>query len=161
MLVEQAMTKTTVCCGLNDSLEHIIYQMWNGDFGAVPIVNEHGMPVGIITDRDIAMALGLRHASPAQLYAGDLVSGQQLVSCSASWELKQALKLMVKEEIRRLPVVDDAHQVVGILSLSDIASFAGNGRKKTDVSLTEYVEAMKVIARSHHHLKRLTADSTE
>lgn len=149
MLVEQAMTTATLCCDLNDTLETIAYQMWNGDCGAVPVLNEQGMPVGIITDRDIAMALALRHAKAAQLRAGDLVGVRPLVSCSPRWELKQALKLMTKEKIRRLPVVDDEHRVVGLLSLCDIVEVAGSGRKKSDVSITELVDSLRKIARSH------------
>lgn len=149
MLVEHAMTTATLCCSLDDTLETIAYQMWNGDCGAVPVLNEQGMPVGIVTDRDIAMALALRHASAHQLRARDLVGARALVSCSPSWELRQALKLMTKEKIRRLPVVDDQHHVVGLLSLCDIVEVAGSGRKKSDVSITELVDSLRQIAQSH------------
>lgn len=148
MQVENVMSAATICCGLQDSLESVVYQMWNGDVGAVPVLNEQGMPVGIITDRDIAMALGLRHVSPAQLCARDLLDAP-LVSCSPRWDVRQALKLMAKERIRRLVVVDDQHHMVGMLSLCDVAAVAGNGRKKSDVSLTELVEAMRLIATPH------------
>ena len=107
------------------------------------------------------MAVGLRHANPAQLFARDLVNGQELVSCSAKWELKQVLKLMVKEQIRRMPVINAEYQVVGIITLSDIANFAGTGRKKTDVSLTEFVESVRGIAGSHHKLTDLVEPSAE
>lgn len=157
MLVEQAMTTATACCGLNDSLETIAYQMWNGDFGAVPVLNEQGMPVGMITDRDIAMATALRHASPAQLFAHQLIGERPLVSCSPKWELKQALKLMVKEKIRRLPVVDDQYQVIGILTLSDIGHAVGSGRKKTEISPAEFAGAMKMIAGAHRQSARAVA----
>lgn len=159
MLVEQAMTTATACCGLHDSLESIAFQMWNGDLGAVPVLNEHGMPIGIITDRDIAMAVALRHAAPADLLAQDLMRGN-LISCSPKWEIKQALKLMVKEKIRRLPVVNDQHQVVGLLSLSDIAACAGTGKKKTDLSVTEFIGAMRVIA-APHETGQTSAEKTD
>lgn len=157
MLVEQAMTTATACCGLNDSLETIAYQMWNGDFGAVPVLNEQGMPVGMITDRDIAMAAALRHASPAQLFAHQLIGERPLVSCSPTWELKQALKLMVKEKIRRLPVVDDEHRVVGLLSLCDIIEVAGSGRKKSDEAVADLVAAQRLIAESHKMIAKSEA----
>lgn len=148
MLVEDVMTEETVICDINESLESIAYKMWNGDFGAVPVVNEYGMPVGVITDRDICMALALRHCNASQLRARDLLH-DRFVSCSPKWELKQALKLMAQEKIRRLPVVDDDGHIKGLVSLADMAVVAVSGKKKGSLSKGDFVDAFCNIAVPH------------
>ena len=148
MLVEDVMADEMVTCDLNESLENIAYKMWNGDLGAVPVLNEYGMPVGMITDRDICMALALRHSHAAHLHARDLLHGR-FVSCSPKWEIKQALKLMAQEKIRRLPVVNGDGHIMGLVSLGDLAVVAVSGKKKTELTKEEFVDAFNNIATPH------------
>jgi CBS domain-containing protein len=64
---------------------------------------------------------------------------------------------MVKEKIRRLPVVDDEHRVVGLISLCDIIEVAGSGRKKSDVAVADLVAAQRLIAESHKMIAKSEA----
>ena len=56
MNVGEIMTQAVKFCGPDSDLESVAMDMWNHDCGCIPVVDENGKPVGIITDRDIAMA---------------------------------------------------------------------------------------------------------
>lgn len=148
MLVEDCMTTDTVTCYQDEALSSIAHKMFCGDFGAVPVLDDFDRPVAMITDRDICMTVMFKNKQPDNLYARDVTS-QAIISCSPKWEVKQALKLMRKEKIRRLPVVDDDAKIVGILSLSDIASGAAFGRKKGELKQMDFIDTFKSIAEPH------------
>ncbi len=148
MLVKDCMTTDTVTCHQDEPLSSIAHKMFCGDFGAVPVLDDFNRPVAMITDRDICMTVMFKNNQPDSLYARDVIN-HSLVSCSPTWEVKQALKLMQKEQVRRLPVVDDEGKIVGLLSLSDIATSAPFGRKKGELKQMDFIDTFKSIAEPH------------
>lgn len=87
--------------------------------GVLPVTAE-GALAGIITDRDLALAVAARNLKPSSLKVGDLMSETpRTISPDAS--IEDAAKLMADHQIRRLPVVDGT-RLVGILSLGDLAA---------------------------------------
>lgn len=122
MKIEQLMTKEVVSCLPEDSLDHAARIMWEKDCGFVPITgsSEDRRVVGVVTDRDICMATYKRGKSLPEICVGDVMSTGIRV-CKPSENLDTAESTLREAQIHRLPVVDDAEQLLGVISLADIA----------------------------------------
>lgn len=79
-------------------------------------------PLGVITDRDITIAVVAKRADPATLRVGDVMSIQPVV-VGESEPVDVALRTMRRAGIRRVPVVNGRGEVVGVLSLDDLLEF--------------------------------------
>jgi CBS domain-containing protein len=122
MRVEELMQKDVRTCGPDDTLSEAARIMWEADCGCVPVVEpgERGRLVGIITDRDACMAAYTRGRALGELRVRDSMSRSVRV-CGPQDTLVAAAGAMRAAQVRRLPVVDEASQLLGIVSLSDIA----------------------------------------
>jgi CBS domain-containing protein len=120
MKVAELMTSGAKSCGPQTNLAAITQIMWEDDCGVVPVVGKHGEVVGIITDRDICVALGTRDVPASAVTAQDVMS-QSVVGCAPEDDCIDALKTMQKQRVRRLPVQGIGGVLLGVLSLSDIA----------------------------------------
>jgi len=97
--------------------------MRDGDFGSVP-VGENDRLVGIVTDRDI-ICRGIADGADCNgLTARDVMS-KPIIYCRADDELDHALRIMEKNRIRRLPVIDENKRLAGMLALGDISEIGG------------------------------------
>jgi CBS domain-containing protein len=141
MKIEQIMTPSPATCGPTDNLGQVVEHMWDADCGIVPVVDDGGHLLGLITDRDICIATGTRDLAPAQIRAADMVRGS-VVTCRPDDDLQTALALMKQHRLRRLPVTTEEGVLHGIVSLNDVALIAG--RKET-VSASEVLATMKAI----------------
>ena len=101
----------------------IAQKMREEDIGAVP-VGENDRLVGIVTDRDIVTRGLARVKNCLDLVAKDVMS-KPIVYARADEDVEDALHIMVKNQIRRLPVIDENERMTGILSLGDISEKAG------------------------------------
>jgi CBS domain-containing protein len=118
--VRDLMSRDPITCRPAESLREAAHRMREGDFGVLPVVDEHGKPIGMLTDRDICMFASSSGSSLAELSVGDAMS-RGARTCKASHTLRAAMDLMVTHQVRRLPVVGDDGAVVGIVSLADVA----------------------------------------
>lgn len=120
MRVEEIMTKDACSCspGMNAATAAEI--MWTRNCGSLPIVEDGGRVVGIVTDRDLFLALGTSNRKPTELPMGEIMS-KDLALCNPDNDVRNALKTMAQRQLRRLPVVDEVGALKGILSLGDIA----------------------------------------
>ena len=141
MKIDQIMTPTPATCRPADNLGQVVEHMWDADCGIVPVVDDGGHLLGVITDRDICIAAGTRDLAPAQIRAVDMLRGS-VVACRPDDDLQVALALMKQHRLRRLPVTTEEGVLHGIVSLNDIALIAG--RKET-VSASELLATMKAI----------------
>ncbi len=124
MRVQELMTSMPATCTRESSCAEAARIMWDCDCGSVPVVDENGRAVGIVTDRDICMS-ALFHGAPlAAISISEVMSGD-LCTCQADDDVKDAERLMRQRQVRRLPVVDGAGSLVGILSLGDVAMRVG------------------------------------
>ena len=123
MRVMELMTKKPATCKTSDSLSAAAKLMWDGDCGAIPVVDDGGSVKGMITDRDICMACFTRDRAPSHISVHEAMS-HDLFSCLPESNLADAERIMRLNRVRRLPVVDRKGFLVGILSLADIARVA-------------------------------------
>lgn len=123
------MTREVHSCRPDTNLTMAAMQMWNGDFGVMPVLEDGGTVVGMITDRDICIATATKNRAPGSIRVDEVMTGQ-VFGCSPDTEIHEALKVMQERQVRRLPVINAENgKLVGLLSLNDVALKAqGDGR---------------------------------
>jgi CBS domain-containing protein len=148
MKVEQLMTKRVATCASGDTLNEVARIMWECDCGIVPIVEEGATPhvIGVVTDRDACMAAYTRGQPLWQIPVRDVMS-TGVVSCRAGEDIHAAEQTMRHAQVHRLPVVDDADQILGVISLTDIACEAARelGARHQEVTALEIGETLVAI----------------
>jgi CBS domain-containing protein len=144
MTIKELMTSSVRACDADTNLATVAKMMWDGDCGAVPVVNEERRVIGMITDRDICIAAATRSASPSSLRVRDAMSGQLYV-CAASDDVRAALSTMKERRVRRLPVLDQQGHLAGIISINDLVAEA-ELRKGAEVPGEELLETLKSIS---------------
>ena len=87
---------------------------------------QQGKVIGVVTDRDLCIDLGTRNRLPGDVTVGQVVSGK-VFTCKPDDDIRDALNAMAREKVRRLPVVNDAGQLEGILSMDDIVLLSESG----------------------------------
>jgi len=105
------------------SIREIARRMRDDDIGSVPI-GENDRLVGIVTDRDIICRGVANGADCNALTARDVMS-KPIIYCRADDNLELAIRIMEKNKIRRLPVIDKNKRLVGMLALGDISEIVG------------------------------------
>ncbi|MGB8330378.1 MAG: CBS domain-containing protein, partial [Polyangiales bacterium] len=106
--------------------------MWEHDFGALPVMGSDDRVIGIVTDRDICMA-AYTQGRPLHAISVQVAMAKEVFTCRPEDSVEDAEHLMGDKQIRRLPVLDEAGQLVGMLSLGDVARELGASRKKNVV----------------------------
>jgi IMP dehydrogenase len=150
MKVSEIMTRRTAFCGLDTSLAAAVELMLKHNCGLLPVVGEGGNVIGVITDRDICIALGTRDQKPSQLFVKDVTlpscfTFPKLFTCTADDDVHCVLKTMRKEKIHRVPVVDREGALEGILSVDDMVLRACQYAGKQGISCKDVLEAYKAI----------------
>jgi CBS domain-containing protein len=125
MNVEQLMTRALRTCTPTDTLAQAAAVMWDNDCGVVPVVDNEGRALAMITDRDICMA-AYTQGRPLSEIPVSTASSKSLYAVRPNETLRTAEELMRAHKIRRLPVVDDQGHLVGVLSLNDLVRRAGH-----------------------------------
>jgi CBS domain-containing protein len=121
MLVDELMQKDVRSCAPDDPMNEAARAMWEADCGFVPVVEPGSRRVvGVITDRDVCMASYTRGRTLAELRVRDAMSAN-VRTCAPGDSLGAAESAMRAAHVRRLPVVDASGQLLGVLSLADLA----------------------------------------
>jgi CBS domain-containing protein len=146
MKIAEIMKADVEVCGIDDNLAAAATRMWDADIGCLPVVDEAGRAVGMVTDRDVCMA-ALTRGEPLHQIPVSVAMSKQVRSCAPGATLAEAEEIMRASQIRRLPVVDPEGALVGIVSLADLARLAApdGGRKKRDVSGQEVAGTLAAI----------------
>ena len=144
MKVHEAMVKSVSTCGPDDNLAQVAAIMWNDGCGVLPVLDQTGAVTGMITDRDICIALGTRDARASAVRVRD-VSLPRVFTCRADDEIDYALRTMVAQNVRRLPVVDERDGIAGILSLDDLVRVSKESSTNGAVSYRDVVLASRAI----------------
>src|SRR6478735_1784783 len=118
--VTSVMTANPACCTAETPLRDVARMMIDNDCGEIPVVDAQGVPVGVVTDRDITVRIVAEGRDTMNATASDAMSAPvQTVREDSS--LKDATKLMEAAKIRRIPVVDAKGKLTGIVSVADLA----------------------------------------
>jgi CBS domain-containing protein len=152
MKVKDIMTTDLRVCTPDTTLAEAAHLMWQGDCGFLPVVDE-GELVGVVTDRDMYIALGTQNARAADVRIG-AVAVTDLTTCTPEDDVQAALAAMGKARIRRLPVVGFGNSLLGVLSLNDILLAAGEG---SSVQPRDVVETLQAICGHHHPAAHVVA----
>jgi len=121
--IQQFMSAPVAVCHRSAKLSEAAQLMWEQDCGAVPVVDDQGTAVALLTDRDICMAAYTQGKPLGEIEVSSAMS-QWLVACHPEDSIELAEQLMSKHQVHRLPVVNKEGQPVGILSLSDLTRAA-------------------------------------
>jgi CBS domain-containing protein len=127
MKISELMTRTVQVCRATDTLDHAAQLMWDHDIGTLAVVDDQGQVIGMITDRDACMAAYTRGEALCTIPV-EVAMSKHVVTCRPDDSDVAVAELMAKHKIRRVPVVDDDHRPIGILSLNDLACTMARGR---------------------------------
>ena len=130
MKVKKLMTEEVEFCHLDDDLAKAVEIIWRRDCGAVPVVDGDMRVIGMITDRDISIAVGSRNLKPSEIKIGEVITNSNPITCSADEDAEDALKKMRRKQVKRLPVVSQNDALIGILSITDILLKDKKSKKK-------------------------------
>lgn len=147
--VNELMSRDVSACTPESALDEVAQMMWEKDCGAIPVVDNENKPVGVITDRDIAMGSALQHEASWNIRAQDISNNKEVYSCRADDDVHDALQLMQDKKIRRLPVVDNDGHLTGMLSLSDVIVRATK-TKRSKLSYEDAITTLKSVS-AHRH----------
>jgi len=118
--VKKVMTTNVETTRPDAMIKEAARRMRTRDIGSLPVIEDHRI-IGMLTDRDITIGGTAEGKDPNRTTVRDILPRQEIVSCFEDQEIHEAAKMMEEHEVRRLPVLNRDNQLVGILSLSDLA----------------------------------------
>lgn len=151
MKIKKLMQKEVGFCRPESSLTEVAGLMHRRDCGVVPVVDDERKVVGMITDRDICLAVADGDKKASEIKAGEL-TGNRVISCRADDKPEKALRKMRKNQIRRLPVVGKKKELVGILSIADVLNCKDKSVRK------EVYKTLRAIAKPRRIVLREISD---
>jgi CBS domain-containing protein len=117
-------SKPAVTATVDMTIREAARRMATRKVGALVVVDVRGRPVGVVTDRDITTQIVATGKNPAQVRVGSLVRRAPVV-IDENADIADATKRLAQRGVRRLPVVDAAGEVMGIISLDDLMIILG------------------------------------
>jgi CBS domain-containing protein len=130
MRAKDIMTKDPECCRRDDTAKQAARVMRDRDCGCLPIVDDAGRVVGIVTDRDLAVR-GIASGKDPDTKLNDLMT-PVASCCGPDDDLRDVEQKMVELQVRRIPIVDGGGRCIGIVSQADIALAASRDAIVTD-----------------------------
>ena len=158
MRVVEIMMGTPYHCSPETNLGSATELMWIGNCGFLAVVGKDNKVVGVITDRDICIALGTRNRTAGEVRVAEAISGK-VYSCAPEDEVQTALETMRAQHVRRLPVITKNGALVGIVSTDDMIAHtekSGIGGA-SQLSSAEVVKALQEINERQLPLARVQA----
>jgi CBS domain-containing protein len=147
MKVKDIMSKNVKCCKRRDTLAEVVSAMWENNCGIIPMVDKEGRVAGVITDRDIALALWRKDRAPSEVLAGELPTAK-LHTCADTDDIDDALRIMQHARVRRVPVINADEKIVGILSMNDVALHAHRaGARTPSITFDKVVDTLRAICK--------------
>jgi CBS-domain-containing membrane protein len=144
MLVRDMM-KECVCIGADDTLASAALKLKNNDVGCLPVC-EAMQVIGMITDRDVLLRGTASRRSPEMTKVRDVMSAE-VVCCTEEDSVERAAELMASHHIHRLPVLNNARELIGVISLSDLS---GGASQRAPFEITFYKTLSDSYGHPHH-----------
>ena len=117
--IKDVMTSDPCTIDAGKSVAYAAKMLRDEDVGLAPIVEDDKL-IGMLTDRDIAIRVVAEGRNPGQLTVREVAS-EQVVTIDPQQDLDEALRIMAKHQVRRLPVVEEDGRLVGVVAQADIA----------------------------------------
>jgi CBS domain-containing protein len=145
------MTTNPACCMPEDSVEEAARMMVKHDCGEIPVVEskDNPKPIGVITDRDITCRVVATGKNPGQTRVRDAMSSPP-VTVKPETSIEDCCHVLEKNQIRRVPVVDEGGRCCGMVSQADIAKAA---------PAEETAEVLKQVSEPSGHASRVAASA--
>lgn len=122
MRVKEIMTQGIRIAEPEEKLSHAAKKMRTQNIGALPVVENRKL-IGMITDRDVAIRAVGANKDPAVTKVSEIMS-DECFWCAENEDIEDAVRIMEQNQVRRLPVMNDNKEIVGMLSLEDVALHA-------------------------------------
>jgi CBS domain-containing protein len=151
MKVKDIMTTEPLCCAQEANLGTAAELMLRGDCGILPVLAD-GRIVGVVTDRDLFIALATRDARASELTVAD-VAQTPVFTCSPDADVSEVLETMKKQSVRRIPVEGLGGTVIGMVSMNDIVRAIGPRK----VREAQVVNTLQSICARHQPAPRIAA----
>lgn len=119
MRVEDVMTRGVAFCSPGTNAAAAAEIMWTQDCGFLPVLEDSGQVAGIVTDRDLFIALGTQNRNASELAVGEVMHREPSI-CAPEDDVRDAMRAMAGQGIYRLPVVDESGGLRGVLSMDDL-----------------------------------------
>lgn len=138
MKCKDIMTKSVKMCDNTCTAKDAALIMKRVNTGAVPVVDNNDKILGIVTDRDITLHTVAEGKEPSKVKIQDFMT-KHVVTIHEDEPIDDAIKKMKENKVRRLPVINDDNQLVGIISLGDVAVLS-------DIGCCEAAETLEQIS---------------
>jgi CBS domain-containing protein len=152
MKIRDIMTAEPRTCSLWTNLAEAAALMLDGDCGILPVV-EQGKLVGVVTDRDMFVALATRNKRASEVTVGQVVQ-TPAYTCGPDDDVQAVLETMKQHRVRRLPVEGFGGTVMGIVSMNDIVLTSGARKPARD---SEVMATLQAICAHHHPAPHIAA----
>jgi CBS domain-containing protein len=149
MRVRELMTQPVYSCSVQDRANQAAQIMWEHDCGVVPVVDGGGRVVGVLTDRDLCMAVHFQNRPLTEIPVAGVMA-QQVCTCTAEDDVLEAERVMADRQIHRLPVVNEQGSLIGILSLADVARQTRNApSRQREEAVAQLANTVTAISEPH------------
>ena len=145
MKISALMTPHPVTCDPGTNLAEAAALMLQADCGILPVVEE-GKLRGVVTDRDLFIALGTRDLRPSGITVGEVMHGA-VFTCDPEDDVEAVLALMKEHSIRRVPVEGFGGTVIGIVSMNDMVRAVGANKAVRGAAVVDTLQSIC----AHHH----------
>lgn len=144
MKVQDIMTEPAICCGADANVGSAVELMWKHNCGLLPVVSADNQLVGVVTDRDICIAMGTRNRLAGELTVGEIAT-RKVFTCKPGDDIHEALDSIANNHVRRLPVIDGQGVPQGILSMDDVVMHGDLNKWEgvCELSSEEIIKTMK------------------
>ena len=124
--IREAMTSNPCSIDADKSVAYTAKMLRDEDVGIAPVV-EGDRLVGVLTDRDIAVRVVAEGLDPEKVKVSEVAS-RDVVTLDPQQDLDEALRLMARHQVRRLPVVEEDGRLVGVVAQADVAQQGEDAR---------------------------------
>ncbi|MHA1229708.1 MAG: CBS domain-containing protein [Candidatus Helarchaeota archaeon] len=120
--IEDIMISDVKTLDVSSTVKDVVKEMDKNEIGSV-IITKEGKPIGIITERDIVQKVVVKDKDANKLTASEIMSSP-LKTGNKSMSLLDAVRILVLNRIKKLPILDDNGSLIGIISLFDLVRWA-------------------------------------
>ena len=140
--LDELMTRRVTSVYPTTSVERAVRLMDESDCGALPVVGNNGVLMGMVTDRDIAIRVIGRGRDARRAIVADCMT-ERVFACYPNESVAECMRQMASRQVRRIPIVDDHGRLVGIVAQADLARHAARHAARAERhALTEVVSAV-------------------